>query len=47
MKEFRSQVSPHQFLYLVVTMAGWNLGVVRGFSMIYVPSFALDGQCLA
>ena len=46
MKEFSGQVSPHQFLYLVVAMAGWNLGVIRGFSMIYVSSFALNGQCL-
>lgn len=46
MKELSGQVSPHQFLYLVVAMAGWNLGVIRGFSMIYVSSFALNGQCL-
>lgn len=27
-KEFSGQVSAHQFLYLVVAMAGWDLGVI-------------------
>lgn len=30
MKEFRSQVSPYQFLYLVITMAGWNWELSMG-----------------